>query len=298
MRIFLSALEGSEVEYLLDQFIAEGKRIPFGLVSYYYIQKSKKAYSNFKKCLQICDYVLVDSGAHSFQEGARVPWNEYTESYAKFIKENDHPKILGFFEMDVDAVIGYEKVLELRKILESVSDKIIPVWHKNRGVSEFKKMCQTAKSEIVAVTGFRNEDISDNQYAAFLKYAWKCGKKIHCLGMTRKKVLDKVPFDLVDSSSWKMAARYGQVKQWSNRKHSLVNVPNTKGKFATKQIFRTNLIAYIELVKYYNVKWQKINHDLHFRFGVRNIHRLIKLLKERFKTWGMENSKKLLKVEF
>ena len=28
------------------------------------------------------------------------------------------------------------------KILESVTDKIIPVWHKNRGVEDFKKMCR------------------------------------------------------------------------------------------------------------------------------------------------------------
>ena len=42
--------------------------------------------------------------------------------------------------MDVDNIIGYEKVLELRKILLEATDKIIPVWHKNRGIDEFKKM--------------------------------------------------------------------------------------------------------------------------------------------------------------
>ena len=45
----------------------------------------------------------------------------------------------------------------------------------------------------------------------FLKYAKKYDCKVHCLGMTRKKVLDKVPFDYVDSSSWKQSAIYGKI---------------------------------------------------------------------------------------
>ena len=45
----------------------------------------------------------------------------------------------------------------------------------------------------------------------FLKYARECGCKVHCLGMTRKKILDSVPFDFVDSSSWKQQAIFGRV---------------------------------------------------------------------------------------
>ena len=45
----------------------------------------------------------------------------------------------------------------------------------------------------------------------FLKYAKKYDCKVHCLGMTRKKILDTVPFDFVDSSSWKQASIYGRI---------------------------------------------------------------------------------------
>lgn len=278
MRIFLSALENN-AKATLDKCLKENITIPFGLVSYYYISQSDVNYQNFQKALKVCDYLLVDSGAHSFQEGKKVPWVEYTKRYAEFIRENDSPKILGWFEMDVDVQIGYKKVLELRKILNQASDKIIPVWHKNRGIDEFKRMCHETKGDIVAITGFRNEDISDNQYPAFVKYAWKCGKKIHCLGMTRQKVLNRVPFDYVDSSSWKLSATFGSLKMWSEKNHKLKNVPDTKGKFTTQQLFFKNLIAYVQMVKHYNIKWQKINHDLYFDLGVRNFLRRIKLKK-------------------
>ena len=294
MRIFLSALE-STISDTLDRCIKEHITIPFGLVSYYYISQSEQNYKNFQKVLKICDQVLVDSGAHSFQEGKKVPWDEYTEQYAEFIKQHDNPKIIGWFEMDVDRVIGYEHVLKLRKVLTKATDKIIPVWHKNRGIDEFKRMCRETKGEIVAVTGFKNEDIQDDQYAPFLKYAWKCGKKLHCLGMTRQKVMDRVPFDYVDSSSWKLSATFGSLKSWSEREHKLKNVPNTKGKFTTKQLFYKNLMEYVKMVRHYNIKWQKINNDLYFKLGVRNFLHKIKL-RVGIKEWISQKAEQILLV--
>ena len=294
MRIFLSALENN-AKNTLDKCLKEHITIPFGLVSYYYISQSEVNYQNFKKALKVCDYLLVDSGAHSFQSGKRVSWEEYTKKYAEFIKENDCDKIIGWFEMDVDMIIGYEKVLNLRKILNRATDKIIPVWHKNRGINEFKRMCHETKGEIVAVTGFKNEDIQDDQYAPFLKYAWKCGKKLHCLGMTRQRVMNKVPFDFVDSSSWKLSATFGTLKSWSEREHNLKSVPNTKGKFTTDQLFYKNLTEYIKMVRYYNIKWSKINNDLHFRPGVRNFLHKTKL-KVGIKEWIIQKVEQILLV--
>ena len=204
MKVFLSALENAQTsgrggysiaKYLVDRNI----KMLYNLMSYYYI----------KGKIQVAEYirdnseeVLIDSGAHSFQKGKKVDWVKYTNEYAEFIKKFDRPNVIGYFEMDVDNIIGYEKVLELRKMLERVSKKIIPVWHKNRGIEEYKKMCKDYAGKIIAITGFKNEDIKDEQYLMFLKYAKKYNCKVHCLGMTRKKVLDKVPFDYVDSSSW------------------------------------------------------------------------------------------------
>lgn len=226
MKIFLSGLEASGEFYDIDKEIDKYK---YMLCSFYYLKQDI-----FKRILSKTDLMLIDSGAHSFQKGKKVNWEEYTRQYAEFIKKNDNEKIIGYFEMDVDNIIGYEKVLELRRILENVSSKIIPVWHKNRGIEDFKKMCREYRNKIIAITGFKNEDIKDDQYLMFLKYAKKYRCKVHCLGMTRKKVLDTVPFDYVDSSSWKQSAIYGRIgnrkvsKEFSKRKRYKVMAESMK----------------------------------------------------------------------
>lgn len=269
MKIFLSGLE-AETRHIFEHLKEKGEQLPFGLMSYYYVQKNPDIY---KIVCESTKEILIDSGAHSFQNGKKVNWKEYTEAYAKWIQQVDNDKIIGYFEMDVDNIIGYEAVLDLRKTLDAVTDKIIPVWHKNRGVDEFKRMCKETKGDIVAITGFRNEDIRDEQYPIFLKYAWKCGKKIHCLGMTRIKILDKVPFDYVDSSSWKQSGVYGTVKKFENGKLKTLNV---KGFYKTKELSEINFKEYLKLVDYYHKKWAKINNDLYIvvRFAISRIKKL------------------------
>lgn len=227
MKIFLSALEASPEFYKIDEGINKYK---YNLMSFFYIKDTKIS----ERIRDKSELIIIDSGAHSFQKGTKVDWIEYTKKYAEFIKQFDRPNVVGYFEMDVDNIIGYEKVLELRKILEDVSDKIIPVWHKNRGIEEYKKMCRDYAGKVIAITGFKNEDIKDEQYLMFLKYAKKYNCKVHCLGMTRKKILDEVPFDFADSSSWKQQSIYGMIgrrkvsKQYSKENRWKVMLENYK----------------------------------------------------------------------
>lgn len=256
MKVFLSAIENAQASgknaKSIAEILVENKiKMKYNLMSYYYI-KNKTELAKFIR--DNSEEILIDSGAHSFQKGKKVDWDKYTEEYANFIKNFDKPNVIGYFEMDVDNIIGYDKVLELRKKLEQVSDKIIPVWHKNRGLDEFKKMCKDYAGKVVAITGFKNEDIKDEQYLMFLKYAKKYNCKVHCLGMTRKKVLDKVPFDYVDSSSWVQSTVYGRI--------------DSKGK-VSKKFSRTNReTVFIENYKnakkmqeHYYQKWKKVCND-------------------------------------
>lgn len=241
MRVFLSGLEASGEFAEINKIIPKYKYI---LCSYYYLKQDV-----FETILNKSELMIIDSGAHSFQKGKKVDWVEYTKKYAEWIKQNDCDKIVGYFEMDVDNIVGYDKVLELRKILETASDKIIPVWHKNRGIDEFKKMCHDYAGKVIAITGFKNEDIQDHQYLMFLKYAKQYNCKVHCLGMTRKKILDQIPFDFVDSSSWKQQAIYGRIgkrkvsKEFSKKSRSLVMAESFK--------------EAIKMQDYYYKKWFK-----------------------------------------
>ena len=77
--------------------------------------------------------LILDSGAFTVINDTKgktynTDWDEYIEKYAKFIVENN---INLFFELDIDFLIGYDKVLEYRKKLEKLTDRpCIPVFHK------------------------------------------------------------------------------------------------------------------------------------------------------------------------
>lgn len=256
MKIFLSAIENTTSSKnagtvnMAELIVKKGIRMKYNLMSFFYIRQRMQLATFIR---DNTDEILIDSGAHSFQKGKKVDWLEYTKKYAEFIKEFDRPNVIGYFEMDVDNIIGYDKVLELRKLLEQVSNKIIPVWHKNRGIEEYKKMCEDYAGKVVAITGFKNEDIQDHQYLMFLKYAKKYNCKVHCLGMTRKKVLDKVPFDYVDSSSWVQASIFGRI---GNGK-----VTKEFSKNNREKVFIENYKEAKKMQDYYYNKWKKVCKD-------------------------------------
>lgn len=250
MKIFLSAIEGQEI--LPKKIVQEKDKMKYNLMSFYGIKG--KNVDNSIYIRDNSEEIMIDSGAHSFQKGKKVNWDEYTKQYAEFIKNFDRPNVVGYFEMDVDNIIGYDKVLELRQILEKVSNKIIPVWHKNRGINEYKKMCKDYAGKVVAITGFKNEDIKDEQYLMFLKYAKKYNCKVHCLGMTRKKILDKVPFDYVDSSSWLQNSVYGVVIDKGR-------VSKEYSKYHRDKVLLENYKKGMKMQEYYYEKWEKINND-------------------------------------
>lgn len=260
MKIFLSAVEASPdkkcaVSSVIDERKAADLDPPllWNLMSYYALRSDVKFAEKIRDCSRL---VLIDSGAHSFQKGKKVKWEDYTREYAAFIREFDRANVVGYFEMDVDNIIGYERVLDLRKILEresGVPEKIIPVWHKNRGIRDFESMCREHAGRVIAIPGFRADEIKNEQFAMFVKKAREYDCKVHCLGMTRAEVLNKVPFDYVDSSSWAQSAIHGRVgKNHVSREFSKTS--------RTKVFIACYKEAQKMQVRYFQ-KWQKVAGD-------------------------------------
>ncbi len=172
-----------------------------------------------------CRDFMLDSGAFTFMSSNKstVDWDEYINKYAKFIKSNK--KIDKFFELDIDNVVGYEKVKEYRKLLEDLTGKkCIPVWHKSRGKEEYLKMCE--EYSYVAIGGIVTKEITREQYPFFTWFideAHKRKAKIHGLGFTNLEGLKKYHFDSVDSTSWTTGNRFGAIYQFNGEtmiKHS------------------------------------------------------------------------------
>jgi hypothetical protein len=159
---------------------------------------------------------MLDSGAFTFMTShkGKVDWNDYLRRYAEFINKNN---VKLFFELDVDSVTGYKKVLEMRKFLERETGKQpIPVWHKSRGKEEFLRMCDEYK--YVAIGGIVSKEITRQEYKYFpwfINEAHKRGCKIHGLGFTNLEGIRKYHFDSVDSTSWTTGNRFGAIYRFN-----------------------------------------------------------------------------------
>lgn len=176
----------------------------FVLESYYYIKPWQ-----VEQIKQI-EHFLLDSGAFTFLNSKRsIDIDDYVEGYIRFINKHD---IQHFFELDIDSVVGYEEVKKIRhKIERRTKKRCIPVWHKSRGIKEFRAMCK--KYDYVAIGGIVTKEISRQEYFllnAFCDLAKAYGCKIHGLGFTPKDLKD-YRFDSVDSTAWQSGGRYGKL---------------------------------------------------------------------------------------
>lgn len=140
----------------------------------------------------------------------KVDFNQYLNDYINFINKYD---IKYFFELDIDSVVGYEKVKEMRTVLEKgTGKKCIPVWHKARGLEEWQRM--TKEYDYVAIGGIVTKEIRPKEYKYFsplLNIAKENGCKVHGLGFTNLKALRRYRFYSVDSTSWLSGGRFGQL---------------------------------------------------------------------------------------
>ena len=194
------------------------------LESFYYIQDWQLPY------IKEFDLFLLDSGAFTFmnniKDKTKIDFDDYLTRYINFINKND---IKYFFELDIDVVVGYEKVKELRRRLErETGKKCIPVWHRERGKEDFIKMCQ--EYDYVAIGGLVGQGYSQKHWKYFpwfIDTAHKYGAKIHALGFTSIKGLKKYKFDSVDSTSWKSGNRFGTLHVFKN--DTLVQVKKRDG---------------------------------------------------------------------
>ena len=181
---------------------------PYILESFYYADKDTERLIPY-----FADFML-DSGCFTFMQNAtvRVDWKEYTYKYADFINRNNVSK---FVEMDLDYIIGYDKVIPLRDLLEKeTGKKAIPVWHPTRGKQEFLKMCDDY--DYVALGGIVGQKWQgvEKYMPWFIKEAHIRKTKIHGLGFTKFEKLREYHFDSVDSTAWTCGNRFGFIYQY------------------------------------------------------------------------------------
>lgn len=196
---------------------------------------------------------LLDSGAFTFMQNNKqhCDWNEYVRRYADFINKN---KVKKYFELDIDSVVGYEKVKEYRKRLEDLTGvPSIPVWHNNRGKEEFVKMCE--EYPYVAIGGLvgGNSEYSKKYWKFFpwfINTAHEHGAKIHALGFTSIEGIAKYHFDSVDSTAWTGGNRFGFVYHFDGKTMKKYDVPKGKRIGDGRRVAQINFTEWVKFQKY------------------------------------------------
>ena len=218
------------------------KDIPYLLESFYYFKDFQKP------LIHNSDLFLLDSGAFTFMNGAKgkVNWDDYINKYISFINEND---VKHYFELDIDVIVGYEEVKRIRARIErETGKKAIPVWHKSRGIEEFKRLVHDY--DYIAIGGFAIKHIKRNEYPIIkrmVKYAYDNGDKVHGLGFTPKEVT-QYKFYSVDSTTWLSCRRFGSLFMYDNGRMKMIT-PKNHGTRKDKQR-EIELLTIKEWIKY------------------------------------------------
>jgi len=237
MKVFLAATSDK-------RFIPNIEESRYILESFYYFQDWQIPLIKKSKMF------LLDSGAFTFMQGRKsLDFDGYLERYIDFINKYD---VDNFFELDIDSVVGYKKVKELRRRLEKeTGKKSIPVWHFERGKDEYIEMCREYR--YVAIGGLvgGNAEYSSRYWKYFpwfIEAAHRNGAKIHALGFTSLKGMHEYRFDSVDSTTWKSGGRFGQLHLF---KEGTIKTVLQKDKRAIyKKIDEHNFNEWLKFQKY------------------------------------------------
>ncbi|MFA6865761.1 MAG: hypothetical protein WCS04_08195 [Sphaerochaetaceae bacterium] len=245
MKIYLAG-DGSDIKYKFQK-----QYTPYILDSFYLFNKG----DGRRKIQYVEDWdrdrFLLDSGAFTFMNGShkgKVDFTEYNKRYGEFIKRYG---ITQFFELDVDSIVGYEKVKSMRRELERITGRQpIPVWHISRGKEDFKSSCKDYP--YVAIGGIVTKEFRPEKYQYFpwfIDTAHEAGARIHGLGYTSFEGLRKYHFDSVDSTSWLAGSRFGFVYKFNGESIIKYDVPEGK-RLSARAGAVNNLIEWIKYQKY------------------------------------------------
>ena len=197
---------------------------------------------------------ILDSGAFTAINDKtgkykNFDWNEYCKKYIAFI---NHTKQKLFFELDIDCVVGLQKVEYLRKMIEDGTGlQPIPCWHSNRGSDYWLKCCEEYKYVALGTTTANSDGkkIRNNPKVLhwFIDSAHKSGAKIHGLGFTSIPWLEKLKFDSVDSTTW-LSGRYAELALFTGKEIKKIRQSKKRGKTSLMQVH--NFSEWVKFQKY------------------------------------------------
>jgi hypothetical protein len=209
MRLHLAGMEKKED-------IIKDLPCKFVLISFLYAQENNLDWLDQYE-------VLCDSGAASImsaydvehtaikQKGSELVKKKvgdldlFFEKYKKFIERNLH-RFTAFVELDLQPIVGVEKVLEWRRQLTEIvgNERLVVVYH-GAADEDFEQICRDYR-----YIGFGGGVAArTEQFTRLFQIAEKHKTKVHGFALTQGELMRRYPFYSVDSTSWMSGSRYG-----------------------------------------------------------------------------------------
>lgn len=162
--------------------------------------------------------IFIDSGAFTFVTNPELlakagDLDKLVAEYAAWLDKHVGV-ITACAELDVESVVGYDKVLEWdEKYFQPLRAKgmeVISVWHEERGTEGWKEMVN--KYPYVGFPSGTGMGITEIN--KFLSIARDRGTRVHGFGCTTPNIMLSCPFASVDSTTWNVAVQFGEMDYW------------------------------------------------------------------------------------
>lgn len=221
---------GVEYESYLDILYELGIRN--FLMSYEYLKG--KGHSQLKKYPDM--HLFIDSGAYTYMNNPEFAdytveqWEEQIEKYLAWARKHKD-SIFAIADLDLQYLVGNEKVYEWRKkyfepFMLETGIPVCFIYHEE-GDAQWEYMCK--RYPYVGFSLDVDGDASSTLREKF-RIAEKYNTLIQGMASTRTSMLVDYPFYTVDSTTWNVGLKYGEISVWNGTKMSRIK----KTDFETK----------------------------------------------------------------
>ena len=241
LSIFYSGVEN---EYYLDTLYNIGIRN--FLMSYEYLKG--KGYKQLKRHSDM--HLFIDSGAFTyinnpeFESYTNEQWEKQIYEYLNWAEKNKD-SIFAIADLDLQYIVGEDTVYRWRKeyfepFMLRTGIPVCFIYHEE-GFDVWEYMCKR-----YPYVGFSLavDNVTENEIMERFRIAEKYNTLVQGMASTRTSMLTNFPFYTVDSTTWNVGLKYGEISVWNGNKMSRIK----------KKDFETKAIPVIER---YDMKFDK-----------------------------------------
>ena len=222
---------GVEYESYLDILYDLGIRN--FLMSYEYLKG--KGIHQLKKYPDM--HLFIDSGAYTYNQDPKYAeytieqWEKQIEEYLAWAEKHKN-QIFAIADLDIQYLVGYEKVVEWRKkyfepFMLRTGLPVCFIYHEE-GLDIWEYMCK--RYPYVGISLNIDREVDETELRNKFKIAEKHNALVQGMASTRTGMLTQYPFYTVDSTTWTVGLKYGEISVWTGNKMSRIKKADFKEK--------------------------------------------------------------------